>query len=308
MAAAPERTGYDFIGDVHGEAERLKALLAALGYAGSADGGHFAHPDGRCAVFLGDLVDVGPAVREVVMLVRSMEAGGAALVLGGNHEVDLLRYHAAQGSNCGYLDYPERWESSKFAATLAAYADRPGEWVELLEWLRRLRVWIAGPGFRAVHACWDEGAIERLERWGRQRIGVFGHYDSGVLRLANGPKLKLPAPHTSFEVNGRKRSRIRTRWYLDPKGLRLAEAAFPMKAQVPVLPKATLTKEAREAFFPVGASEAPVFFGHYAWPEHPRPLAPNIACLDFGVSHGGLLGAYRWDGEQILEPGKFLAV
>ena len=53
---------------------------------------------------------------------------------------------------------------------------------------------------------------------------------------------------------------------------------------------------------------APVFLGHY-WMGGPLPLAPNIACLDYSVAKpGGRLVAYRWDGEQTLDPGKYLWV
>ena len=41
----------------------------------------------------------------------------------------------------------------------------------------------------------------------------------------------------------------------------------------------------------------------------PAPLALNITCLDYSVAKpGGKLVAYRWDGEQILDPGKYVWV
>ena len=53
----------------------------------------------------------------------------------------------------------------------------------------------------------------------------------------------------------------------------------------------------------------PVFLGHYWMEGEPGPLAPNIACLDYSVAKpGGKLVAYRWDGEQTLEPGKYVWV
>ena len=50
----------------------------------------------------------------------------------------------------------------------------------------------------------------------------------------------------------------------------------------------------------------PVFFGHY-WMrgEKPRLLAPNVACLDWSVTEGGPLVAYRFSGEQTLEESNF---
>ncbi|CAN5354717.1 metallophosphoesterase [soil metagenome] len=302
------RAGIDFVGDVHGEAGRLRSLLNELGYSEAPGGTSFAHPDRRTVVFLGDLINSGPHVREVVGIARAMESRGNAVVLAGNHEIDVLRFHSARGSAEAYLRGGEEWGASKFATTFQDYAGCPVEWEEVLRWMRGLHTWIAGARFRAVHACWDETAVERLTRWGRHRVGLFGHDDPGVIRLANGPKLSLPPSVGAFEINGRRRTRIRTRWYLDPKGLKVSEAAFPMKAQMPDLPKVPLPKDARDTFFPVREGDPPVFFGHYAWPQHALPLAPNVACLDLGVSHGGPLAAYRWDGEQVLEEGRFVVV
>jgi uncharacterized protein YecE (DUF72 family) len=47
---------YDIIGDVHGHATELVALLRRLGYAERQ--GAWRHPD-RTAVFVGDLIDYG---------------------------------------------------------------------------------------------------------------------------------------------------------------------------------------------------------------------------------------------------------
>jgi protein phosphatase len=50
-----------------------------------------AHPDGRRVVFLGDLVDRGPRIPDVLRLAMHMTATGNALCVPGNHEVKLLR-------------------------------------------------------------------------------------------------------------------------------------------------------------------------------------------------------------------------
>ena len=85
-----EHGPFDIVGDVHGCAEELAELLTTLGYA--RDGaGVFAHADGRKAVFLGDLVDRGPATPEVLRTVMAMVAAGNAMCVPGNHEVKLVR-------------------------------------------------------------------------------------------------------------------------------------------------------------------------------------------------------------------------
>ncbi|MGW3494513.1 polynucleotide kinase-phosphatase [Streptomyces sp. NPDC001020] len=71
---------FDIIGDIHGCSSELEALLGRLGYA---DG---VHPEGRTAVFVGDLVDRGPDSPGVLRRVMSMVASGNALCVPGNHE------------------------------------------------------------------------------------------------------------------------------------------------------------------------------------------------------------------------------
>ncbi|WP_245155191.1 polynucleotide kinase-phosphatase [Nocardioides sp. 1609] len=85
-----DHTGpFDVIGDVHGCAGELRTLLTTLGYAVRDDGAH--HPDGRTAVFVGDLVDRGPDTPGVLRLVMGMVAAGDALCVAGNHEAKLVR-------------------------------------------------------------------------------------------------------------------------------------------------------------------------------------------------------------------------
>ncbi|GHD89025.1 polynucleotide kinase-phosphatase [Streptomyces naganishii] len=71
---------FDIIGDVHGCAAELEALLGKLGYT---DG---VHPEGRTAVFVGDLVDRGPDSPGVLRRVMGMVRSGHALCVPGNHE------------------------------------------------------------------------------------------------------------------------------------------------------------------------------------------------------------------------------
>ena len=88
-----ERGPFDIIGDVHGCFDELAGLLGSLGWVvDSGSGGPAArHPEGRKAVFLGDLVDRGPRSPEVLRLVMGMVEAGTALCVPGNHDVKLLR-------------------------------------------------------------------------------------------------------------------------------------------------------------------------------------------------------------------------
>src|SRR5215470_2113583 len=93
-----EHGPFDIIGDVHGCLDELVDLLAKLGYTteaqsdGATPSSYSVKPrEGRKAVFLGDLVDRGPKIPEVLRLVMSMVEAGNALCVPGNHDIKLMR-------------------------------------------------------------------------------------------------------------------------------------------------------------------------------------------------------------------------
>ncbi|HZL36842.1 MAG TPA: polynucleotide kinase-phosphatase [Tepidisphaeraceae bacterium] len=123
-----DRGPFDIIGDVHGCFDELAALLKQLGYAietTPADAAQLPEyvvtpPTGRKAIFLGDLVDRGPKVVEVLRLVMSMVERGTALCVPGNHDVKLLR--KLRGKNVQI--------THGLAETLAQLEGQPPEFLE----------------------------------------------------------------------------------------------------------------------------------------------------------------------------------
>lgn len=96
-----ERGPFDIIGDVHGCCDELEVLLKELGYEAGVEmvyepgwgGGPkvYSHPEGRKAVFVGDLVDRGPRVLDTLRIVRKMIEHGTGICVPGNHDMKLLR-------------------------------------------------------------------------------------------------------------------------------------------------------------------------------------------------------------------------
>lgn len=86
-----ENGPFDIIGDVHGCADELEELLTTLGYQQASKDAPFQHPDGRKAIFVGDLVDRGPRVLDTIAIARNMSLTGNAICVPGNHDMKLMR-------------------------------------------------------------------------------------------------------------------------------------------------------------------------------------------------------------------------
>ena len=81
---------FDIIGDLHGCCDELEELLGVLGYVRNEEE-IFVHPQGRRALFLGDLVDRGPRIVDTLELIMGMCKAGSALCVPGNHDIKLIR-------------------------------------------------------------------------------------------------------------------------------------------------------------------------------------------------------------------------
>ncbi|MGW3232839.1 polynucleotide kinase-phosphatase [Kitasatospora sp. NPDC001095] len=120
---------FDLVGDIHGCRSELETLLTRLGYTLTRDAEgrpvDAAHPAGRTAVFVGDLVDRGPDTPGVLRLVMGMVAAGHALCVPGNHENKLGRAMDGKKVNVAYglqesLDQLAG-ESEEFRAEVRAF-------------------------------------------------------------------------------------------------------------------------------------------------------------------------------------------
>jgi hypothetical protein len=144
----------NIIGDVHGEFEALQTLLRRLGY--EPDG---SHPEGRRAVFLGDLTDRGPDSPGVVGLVARWLKAGRAQCIMGNHELNILQGEHKHG-NAWFFGQPEALDRSGRVVPQVLADDRVR--AEALELFRRLPIALVREDLRVVHACWDQAMVEAV--------------------------------------------------------------------------------------------------------------------------------------------------
>jgi len=302
---------YDIIGDIHGYGTTLRALLTKLGY--SEQGGVYRHPERR-VIFLGDFIDRGPEIRETLQTVRAMVEGGSALAVMGNHEFNAMAFHTPDG-NGGFLRRHTPEKVTQHQATLEQVANPyPEEWKGWLEWFSTLPLFLDLGHLRAVHAAWDQVAVNELQSMKKLDEPTLralaqrgGHLNNFKEILLNGMEIKLPKGHYFSDKSGFKREDIRTRWWEALAGKTYRQAVFPESDIVPDLPVPTVLMGRSLAYH---ADKAPIFMGHYWLPPDAAkaPLAPNVACLDYSVAKGGDLTAYRWDGERVILAEKFVGV
>jgi hypothetical protein len=303
---------YDIIGDLHGYATPLKALLTKLGY--TETNGVYRHQEGRKVIFLGDYIDRGPEIRDTLRTVRAMVDAGTALAIMGNHEFNALAYHTPDGAG-GHLRHHSLKNVSQHRATMEQLAlPTPLEWEEWLRWFETLPLFLDLGPLRAVHAAWDPEAVsyfKGIDRIHGETLRLMAQEGSHLRRLRenliNGLEVALPNGYVNPDKEGVKRDSIRTRWWEPLAGKTYRQAVFPDSDTVPDMPIPTALMKTDLTY---RADQPPVFFGHYWLPAEAAkaPLAPNVACLDFSVAKGGDLTAYRWDGEATLLPEKFVTV
>ncbi|QAY77261.1 polynucleotide kinase-phosphatase [Sphingosinicella sp. BN140058] len=174
-----EETGpFDIIGDVHGCADELETLLDRLGYRVSWNGKAVTvtPPDGRRAIFVGDLVDRGPRSPDALRIAKHMVDSGTAMAVVGNHD-DKLKRH---------LDGRNVKPSHGLAETIEQFAQEPPEFAaEMRTWLDGLishyvldggRLVVAHAGLKEEMQGRASGAVRSFCMYGETtgEIDAFG--------------------------------------------------------------------------------------------------------------------------------------
>jgi hypothetical protein len=151
---------FDIIGDVHGCAGELEALLLRLGYEVRWSGVQGAvrvqvtAPTGRRAIFVGDLVDRGPRAPDVLRIVMSMADSGAALAVPGNHDAKFVRW--LDGKNIALTHGLDR-TAAQFEAETKAFRRSVRDFLGGLPYY----LWLEGGRLAVAHAGIKEGMLGR---------------------------------------------------------------------------------------------------------------------------------------------------
>lgn len=314
---------YDIIGDIHGHAQALTALLHGMGYR-ERDGA-WRHTD-RHAVFVGDFIDRGPRQVEVVDIVRRMVDAGSARAVMGNHEFNAIAWFLPDPDLPG--EYLRSHHSAKYGdKNYAQHAKFLDEVIgtalhqEIIDWFLTLPLWLELDGIRVIHACWHtpymtylaphlvdgnlltrelmhEASREPLDE--SEKDNAQPSIFKAVEAITKGIEIPLPSPHTFTDKDGHPRKRVRVRWW-DASAVTYRQAAMLDAGATGKLPNEPIPAHA--LLHHDGA--IPLFIGHYWLTGTPALLSDTVACVDYSIAKGGKLVAYRWDGEQTLDSKKF---
>lgn len=323
--------GYDIIGDIHGCATELEALLDAMGYAQDGSGGAYRHPE-RQAIFVGDLIDRGPEQLRVLQTVKAMVDAGSAQMVLGNHEFNALAYATEWPAGSGHYLRPHGDPTNPTAVKNeqqhAAFLDQVtgADRDRYLKWFWTQPLWLDLGELRVVHACWhaDSIAIVESELGGscftdlEQLVRASAKGDplyTAVETLLKGPEISLVdhGQEPYIDKDGHSRRRARLRWWHDGQATlrHLAEMGGKFHTAsgtpYPPLPDTEVSGDHQTYVY---SDEVPVFYGHY-WrngtPTHRHDWTDFTACVDFSAVNDGALTAYRWSGENRIQPEHYVS-
>jgi hypothetical protein len=259
------------------------------------------------------------------LLVHGMVEKGSAHMVLGNHEYNALTYCTQVKNPLTHcFEYLRPHTSANMlliAETMEQYAQYPEEWKEMLRWFRSVPLFMefgdlqSNNIFRVVHACWDHDVVAQHKReFGDGRFdekflhqSVLHHTPASntIQLLTRGVVFPLPEGVKIVTPEGYVRSTFRTKFWAH-KAKTYGDLLFqpdPIPEEIAALP---ISKEHRTQMVRYGLDQPPLFVGHYWLKGQPKPITNNIACLDYSAVKYGRLVAYRMDGEQQLQPKKFV--
>ncbi len=301
----------DFIGDIHGHADELEALLLKLGYKKNDD--VYSHPN-RKVLFVGDYIDRGPKIRETLEIVKAMVDSDNAIALMGNHEYNALCFHR-QDTNGGHLRKHSIKNIKQHYKTLEQFQNKQKEYEDYLDWFKTLPLYFETDTFKAVHACWDNDNIAYLKKTlVNDRLTDDLIYQSAqkgsklyeaIDETLKGKEMTMPNELFFIDKDGNKRTEMRIKWWDDPSKVTYKSiSVIPMD----ILPDTRIELTELKSIDFYTRDDKKVFFGHYWLKGEPSLYKDNICCLDYSVAKKGKLVAYRLNDETVLDKKNFVYV
>lgn len=301
-------SGFDIIGDIHGQGTRLDEFLKKLGYHG------LKHPDGRKIIFMGDFIDRGTEHAKTLHIVRSLMEEGTAQAVVGNHEFNAICY--AREGRKGPIRAHTPQNTGDHADFLHEYPYGTKAYKKVIKWFETLPVYIENKDFRVVHACWDDRSLSaarpymnekdhslKSEAYGAYDLGKATPFYNAINILIKGPEYDLPKGVSFLDTSGFTRTKTRMFWW--PGKEASAFDVLEKGSLIDGLPETESNRivKLRNRFN--YESQKTVFIGHYNIDKPVFLVAPIVACVNFKHQ----IMAYRWDkGDKGLDPAKLVCL
>ena len=276
-------TGYDIIGDIHGHYDELITLLTGMKYRKKDE--VYVHPEGRLPIFVGDLIDRGPKIRETIEFVKNMVDNKLALCIAGNHEYNAVNFWKLTKNSTGYYRKHCRANIIQHFATIKAFQNRDEEWETYLKWMENLPIIIEMDNFRVVHASYHPSVLKMVNKisqisknpnyliqsLSREGDDADWHVDDKLTvqditeKVLKGTETKLPDGIHFYDKDKTKRTKARIKWWLKPQNNTYNNYLEPLAGQQAILKDMPVDVNLIDSYYLDGYSEneKPVYFGHY---------------------------------------------
>lgn len=251
-----------FIGDIHAQYNKLLKLLEHLGF----DIDDLESNAGNTQlVFIGDLIDSEPGYEgehlNLLRLVKSLVDNHYAYCLLGNHEFNAIGW--ATELKGGQWARPHSAHNFKqhqsFLEAVGEGSDLHNYWIN---WFKKLPFFIEFESVCAIHACWNEQALSKLEPYLNDDHSLKEEYWVNAFdpnhelfelceTLLKGPEYPLPKGEFFFDITGEKRTKKRSAWW---------------------------------QFYDQQENSKPLVIGHYMLSGLPQAKSKNVVCVDYNAA------------------------
>jgi len=301
------KKGLIFIGDIHGQYQKLDNLLSQLNFDTSDPTSAVSQYQ---LVFIGDLIDNidDITIDHVTTLTRIKQLvdDGFAYCIMGNHELNAVGWATKNAAGNGHArphSVNNRKQHNTFLHSVVEDSEQHQYWIE---WFKSLPLYIDFGDIRAIHACWNEQAINNIKPYLTATMQLKNQYWAEVFdkqkplyhlieTLLKGPELSLPEGASFLDKTGTKRTNIRISWWLG-HATTYRDIAQVQDAERENIPELQLPDDFIQQFTsPSITSDAgddrstintPVVIGHYTLNGQYKFLGEtkNVVCVDYNAA------------------------
>ncbi|MCG9640307.1 hypothetical protein L1D22_10430 [Vibrio sp. Isolate34] len=306
-----------FIGDVHGQVNKLDELLSHYGW----------DDESAKLVFVGDLIDNSLESdvdhRSLLNKVKHWVDEKKAFCLLGNHEFNAIGWALQKGDGSYCRDRTKTGNIKQHQLFVKQVGEDSAEHEKWIEWFKTLPLYLNFGDMTAIHACWHNESIQQLRPYlnGDNSLKEEHWYDAFnsehelyqlIEILLKGPEVTLPKGSVFLDKNGIERSQIRVAWWKNAYSVdNCQDLAVVSKEQRERIPAVQLAKGSMKYN---QAPLVPVVIGHYTLEptQFPQTLSDKVICVDFNAAKNGypLVALPTWSdfSENIQENTDFCFV